>query len=56
MEKLKKYENIELTEDTIIHKIKHSFITKEKEIEGNTEYIIIDQSGKNEPKTIIIQD
>lgn len=53
-----KIENdIEINKDTIVHKIKHSFIhiknNKKEIIQGSTEYIIIDQSGKNEPKHII---
>ncbi len=56
MEELKKYENIELNENMLIHKIQHTFITKEKILKGNTEYTIIDKYGKIEPKTIIINE
>lgn len=49
-----------ITKETIIHKIEHSFIKvsngKTKKIRGSTEYIIIDETGKNEPIKINKQE
>ena len=49
-----------LKKDNIVHVIEHKFIKLDKEdklkyIHGDTEYIVIDQTGNKEPETYRIK-